>query len=218
MNPTVVLLHGLARTRRSLSGLARHLEAQGYETWACTYPSRRLGIQELATWVDDAIQRDLPGRELLAVTHSLGGVLLRHLGHVSWRGVVMLAPPNQGSRVASLLRDNPLFKLVYGPAGQDVSSPEAWPPPPQPCAIIAGTAAPTLGNPVSWGTRALGLLPAGTISDGTVLVEEAQHPDAAVFRTVAASHTWIMNHPDVRAWVVELLRQMEGGEPLVAAC
>lgn len=218
MSQTVVLLHGLARTRRSLAGLARHLERNGYETWSCTYPSRRLGVTELAAWVAAAIERDLAGRELLAVTHSLGGVLLRHLGHLPWRGAVMLAPPNQGSRVALLLRDNPLFRLVYGPAGQDVSAPESWPPPPRPCAIIAGTAAPTLGNPLSWGTRALGLIPRGAVSDGTVLVEEARHPDADAFRTIEASHTWIMNHAVVREWVLELLGEMQAGRELRAAC
>ena len=208
MTRTIVLLHGLARTRRSLAGLARHLEREGFETWACTYPSREMGIRELAAWVADAIERDLAGRELSAVTHSLGGILVRHLGHLPWRSVVMLAPPNQGSRVATLLRDNPLFRGFYGPAGQQVASPDAWPPPPRPFAIITGTAAPTLGNPVSWATRGLGLIPPEHPSDGTVLVEEARHPDAADFRTIAASHTWIMNHPEVRAWVVELLRTL----------
>ncbi|GMV39728.1 MAG: hypothetical protein AMXMBFR64_14440 [Myxococcales bacterium] len=205
---TVVLLHGLARTRRSLAGLQRHLDALGYETWSCTYPSRSLGIADLAAWISEAIQRDLGDRPLYAVTHSLGGILVRHMPSLPWRGVVMLAPPNQGSRVAALLRDHPLFRRFYGPAGQDVADPSTWPPPPRPFAVIAGTAAPTLGNPTSWGTRALGLIPAGCPSDGTVLVDEARHPDAAAFVTVPASHTWIMNHPDVRELVVELLEQL----------
>lgn len=208
MSSTVVLLHGLARTRRSLSGLQRHLDALGFETWACTYPSRTLGIPELAAWVADAIARDLPGRDLYAVTHSMGGILVRHLTHIPWRGVVMLAPPNQGSRVAALLGDHPLFRRAYGPAGQDVADSSSWPPPPRPFAVIAGTAAPTLGNPTSWATRALRLIPPGSPSDGTVLVEEARHPDAFAFLTAPASHTWIMNHPDVREWVVELLEQL----------
>ena len=46
--PTVVLLHGLARSARSMAGLARHLRRAGYETWSRSYPSRRVGIADAA--------------------------------------------------------------------------------------------------------------------------------------------------------------------------
>ena len=59
MKPTVVFLHGLARTHRSLSSLRRHVERRGYPTWSQTYPSRRLSVGELAKNLAESIRRDV---------------------------------------------------------------------------------------------------------------------------------------------------------------
>lgn len=92
MRPTVVFLHGLARSHRSLGRLRRAVERAGYPTWARGYPSRRLGLPELAAWLTQAIREDLGEREIFGVTHSLGGVVVRHMGQgLRWRGIVMLA-------------------------------------------------------------------------------------------------------------------------------
>jgi hypothetical protein len=208
--PTVVLLHGLARTRYSLAGLRRHLERAGFSTWACTYPSRRLSIAEAADDVAGRIARELPaGAPLAAVTHSLGGVIIRHLGaRVPFERVVMLAPPSQGSRVAVALRDNRIYRWFFGPAGQEVATPEgdrAWPALAAPCAIIAGTRAQSAANPTSWLTRRGPYFTAGEANDGTLAVAETRLPEAAVFETVDASHTWIMNHAQARRLVVAFL-------------
>ena len=47
-----------------------------YATWSRTYPSRHKRIVDVAHEVADWIERDLGGRELMAVTHSLGGILV----------------------------------------------------------------------------------------------------------------------------------------------
>jgi alpha-beta hydrolase superfamily lysophospholipase len=108
--PLVVLLHGLARRRGSLGRLARRLEAAGLETWSRTYPSRRSGIADAARTVADWIAEAAGDRPLHAVTHSLGGILIRHMGdgRLDWRRIVMLAPPNQGSALAAALAPEPL--------------------------------------------------------------------------------------------------------------
>ena len=208
---TVVLLHGLARTHRSMAGMRRHLERQGYRTWAETYPSRREPLATLAEGLAAHIRRDLPDAAegpLYAVTHSLGGIMLRHLATaLPWKGAVMLAPPNTGSALARRLAGHPLYDWFYGPSGRQVAEGDAWPEPPTPFGIIAGTRCPSAGNPVSWVAHGLGLLPPGEPSDGTVTVAETRLPGAADFRTVDASHTWIMDHPDVRRWVVGFLEQ-----------
>lgn len=213
MTPRVVLLHGLARTHRSMAGLGRHLTREGFSVWAETYPSRRQPLSELAQGLARDIERDLGPFDggargpLFAVTHSLGGILVRHLATaLPWAGVVMLAPPNQGSELARRLAAQPAFKWFYGPAGQQVVDASSWPPPPTPFGIIAGTRAVSVTNPTSLAARGLGLLPADAPSDGTVLLDETRLPGAADFRTVDANHTWIMNHPDVRRWVVSFVR------------
>lgn len=206
MKPTVVFLHGLARTHRSLGRLRRAVDRAGYPTWARSYPSRRLRLEELADWVAAAVREDVGDRELFGVTHSLGGVLVRYLAQrLPWRGAVMLAPPNRGSRVAAAFKDNPLFRWYFGPAGQQVQRPAGWPAPPSPFGVIAGTTRVSAVAPPSWLTHALALFPPDEPSDGTVAVAETRLAGMADFACVAASHAWIANHPDVPALVLGFL-------------
>lgn len=196
--PLVVLLHGLARRHTSMAGLAGYLRRAGWDTWARSYPSRRAPIEELAAQVGDWLAAAAGDRPLYAVTHSMGGILVRHLGQrrLRWRRIVMLAPPNQGSALAAGLAQNPLFGWFFGPAGRDLAAqPPSWPMPPAPFAVIAGTRRIALHNPTSWtfGRR----LPTHLPSDGTVAVEETKLPGMDDFAEVDASHTWIMN--DARA-------------------
>jgi pimeloyl-ACP methyl ester carboxylesterase len=208
VKPTVVFLHGLARSHRSLASLRRAVERAGYPTWARSYPSRRLDLAALADWLAQSIREDLGERPLFGVTHSLGGVLVRHLAQrLPWRGVVMLAPPNQGSRVAAAFKDNPVFRWYFGPAGQQIERAEGWPAPPSPFGVIAGTTSLSPAAPPGWLIRGLRLLPPDEPSDGTVAVSETRLEGMADFATVAASHAWIMNHPQVPELVLGFLER-----------
>src|SRR3546814_7071633 len=74
----VLLLHGLARTPRSMAGLARALEGAGYAIVNHGYPSRRHDIATLTAQLR-AVLAGLPaidGRTHI-VGHSLGGLLIR---------------------------------------------------------------------------------------------------------------------------------------------
>lgn len=194
--PTIVLLHGLARTWRSMAKLRRHLESLGYPTWAQTYPSRRMPLPALAKEVTGWIRRDLGDAPVVGITHSLGGILARHMADsLDWRGLVMLAPPNAGSHVARTLSRYGLFKRFYGPAGQQVADASQWPDPPSPCGVIAGTRALSADSPITWGVQMLRVFPEGSKNDGVVMVDETRHPSMTDFETVDVSHTWIMNHP-----------------------
>ncbi|HKA89967.1 MAG TPA: alpha/beta fold hydrolase [Haliangiales bacterium] len=192
--PTVVLLHGLARTDRSMGRLRRSLERAGHPTWSRSYPSRRMPVAALAATIAEWIRADLGDRPVIGVTHSLGGIVARHMRELlPWRGVVMVAPPNAGSRVAARLRHRPLYRWFYGPAGQELGEPDAWPSPPSPFAVIAGTRGLAATNPTSWVTSALQLFPPGVANDGTIAVTETRLPGMVDFATVDATHTWIMN-------------------------
>lgn len=93
---TVLLLHGIGRTPRSLARLERALQRAGFSTRNLAYPWRRLPIPALA---DDVAARltGLAETRLSVVTHSMGGLVAAHL--LAKRApecigrVVMLAPP-----------------------------------------------------------------------------------------------------------------------------
>lgn len=210
--PTVVLLHGLARTHRSLARLRRHLAAAGYPVWSRTYPSRRSGVAALAAEVGDWLESDLGRSPIIGVTHSMGGILARHIGdRLNWRGLLMLAPPNSGSRVAAGLEHHPLYRWFFGPALTELADPSGWPPPPEPFAVIAGTGGASVGNLPSWIIKSKKLIPPGEANDGTVTAAETRLDNMVAYAEVPASHTWLMNHPRTLELALEFVRHQNFG-------
>ncbi|HVK88230.1 MAG TPA: alpha/beta fold hydrolase [Kofleriaceae bacterium] len=207
MKPLVVLLHGLARGQGSMRRLGTYLRAEGFETIARTYPSRRHSIEYLAREVADWIVERADGRPVHAVTHSMGGVIVRHLHdpRIRWERIVMLAPPNRGSRLAAGLVRNPVFRWFYGPAGVELADGSLWPSPPAPFGVIAGTRAVALSNVTSWtvGRR----FARETANDGTVAVDETKLDGMSAFAEVDATHTWIMNDPTTCLLVARYLHE-----------
>ncbi len=106
----VFLIHGLGRTRHSLRRLRDYIEKRGYRAFCWRYPSRTRSIKENG---EDLIRelskldRDPAIARIHIAAHSLGGILVRYalsqtLPEKMGR-VVMLAPPNCGSRLAKSL-------------------------------------------------------------------------------------------------------------------
>ncbi|MEM6783826.1 MAG: alpha/beta fold hydrolase [Bacteroidota bacterium] len=212
----VVLLHGLGRSAASMVPMADALRAEGYHVVNAGYPSTEYPIDTLAArYVAPALRGGCrpvayPERRLHVVTHSMGGILMRALAAQdglpdnparsdNMGRVVMLAPPNQGSEVAEALKDWWLFQRTNGPAGMALgttdSTPLALGPVPFETGVIAGTRS---FDP--WFT----LLFDGP-HDGKVAVARARVEGMADFRTVAASHTFVMRHPEVIADVLFFL-------------
>ena len=204
---TVVVLHGMGRTKLSMNPLANELRRQGFAVINFSYPSTRRSIAESS----ELLRRQLAAVSMTQesrthfVTHSLGGIVVRamlkeyrppNLGRV-----VMLSPPNQGSEVADRLRNNFAYRLATGPAGQelgtnDASTPNALGPVDFPLGVIAGDRS---FNPLfsSW-------IPGG--DDGKVSVRRAQVEGMADFLVVPHSHSFIMRSQQVGAQVVHFLR------------
>ena len=145
----VVLLHGLARTDRSMGKLADTLDNSGYLTVNVSYPSTKYRIATLAgDAISGALDKCPKNVKVNFVTHSMGGILIRqylngntikNLGRV-----VMLGPPNKGSQVVDNLYRMPGFKLINGPAGMQLgtnklSVPNSLGPVDFELGIIAGT-------------------------------------------------------------------------------
>lgn len=211
----VVLLHGLARTSLSMELLGWSLEDHGYRIANIDYPSREHPIEELSTMaVGQGIESCQAGGDADAihfVTHSLGGILVRYYfahNELDKLGrVVMLGPPNQGSKAADELRDVPGFDWINGPAGYQLgkgeeSIPLQLGPPDFEVGIIAGNQ--TI-DPV---TSAVLDDP----DDGRVSVSDTRLEGMRDFRVVNASHAFIMQKTQVFLLVERFLRTGSFGE------
>ncbi len=193
---TVILLHGLGRTARSMRPLEKHFRANGFRVVNVGYPSTRAPVEILATQYLGRAVASLaprPGQKIHFVTHSLGGIvaawyLQRHAPARLGR-VVMLAPPGRGSELADRWRRNPIYRAVTGPAGQQLGTEEAsLPNRLNPAAYELGIIAGDRSlNP--WTSR---IIP-GT-NDGKVAVARARPAGARDFIVLPATHTFIMRN------------------------
>ncbi len=194
----VILLHGLARTSSSMVPLEEALRAKGYFVSNIDYPSRDHPIETLAP---EAVGRGLAAcrsckaKEIHFVTHSMGGILVRHYlarnSVLELGRVVMLAPPNQGSEVVDQFSKVPGYETVNGPAGYQLgtgpdSVPNVLGPVSYPVGVIAGTESVNLILSTAFDEP----------NDGKVSVERARVEGMADFITVEASHPFIMRDDD----------------------
>lgn len=124
----VILLHGLALSNNSMEKISTYLQASNYLVVNQSYPSTKKSIKELADqYIPDMVTACLNYKptQIHFVTYSLGGIILRKymqdhqipkLGRV-----VMLAPPNHGSRLADFLHGR-FAKYIAGPASQELTT------------------------------------------------------------------------------------------------
>jgi pimeloyl-ACP methyl ester carboxylesterase len=124
----VVLLHGLARTLRSMRKLERALQQAGFATLNLGYASRKKPLEHLAEDIRPAVEQfaETVSGPVHFVGHSMGGLLARfyvakyrprQLGRV-----VMLGTPNNGSEIADLLQGLSLYRSFCGPAGLQLTT------------------------------------------------------------------------------------------------
>lgn len=205
----VILLHGLARTSKSMETLAKVLEDSGYAVRNVDYPSRKHPIDSLS---EMAIGRTLAHSGMTEydrvhfVTHSLGGILVRNYlstHRVANLGrVVMLGPPNQGSEVVDHLKDWWVFRSVNGPAGGELGTDSLAKPrtildQPFELGIVAGD------RSINW----INSLMIPSPDDGKVSVERTKLPWMADHAVVHTTHPMMMKNAQVIAQVVAFLKE-----------
>ncbi len=204
----VILLHGLCRSGRSMIPMGQALTHAGYQVVNVEYPSRSRSIEKLS---EDAIgvavsDCESKGAEKIDfVTHSLGGILVRsylsrhkipNLGRV-----VMLGPPNQGSEVVDQLGSWWLFKIINGPAGNELgtgkdSTPNRLGPANFCVGIIAGNHSINWIN--SW------LIPGP--DDGKVSVERTKLAGMTDHVVIPATHPFLMRNRTAIRQTIYFLR------------
>jgi hypothetical protein len=190
---TVVLLHGLGRSKGSMEYLGRHLKSRGFEVVLWSYPSLKWTVEQAGRrLLEDLAYLNASERvsKLHLVGHSLGGIVIRRAllyGVPSKMGrVVQLAPPNRGS---------PRARGVGAFLGKVVAPLEA------------------LSDLQSSGVNQMGtveLVPIGVIAgdrDWTVPVPYTRLAGAADHVAVACGHTFIMRDRDALRQVEAFLRE-----------
>ena len=204
----VVLLHGIARTSRSLNKIETALQRSRFTTLNLDYASRSKPLEALAADIAPDIERFTARTDgsIHFVGHSMGGLLIRvylakyrppRLGRV-----VMLGTPNGGSEVADVLQRLTIYRAFYGPAGLQLSTQQdpalrALPPVDYDLGIVAGVG--TI-DPIS----SFLILPRP--NDGKVSVERTRLDGMTDHTTVRASHPGLLRHPAAIEQTIAFLR------------
>jgi len=215
----VILLHGLARSERSMRTMQDALAKDGFATCNIAYPSTEYPIDVLLReHVLPAIRACLPPRDVRVsfVTHSMGGILVRLLMETeplpNIDRVVMLSPPNHGSEVVDRLGGLWLYRAVNGPAGAQLgtgvdSLPRKFGPARFPVGVITGDR--TVNPFLSW------LIPGD--DDGKVSVESARLEGMQDFIVIATSHPFIMGNADAVRQTLAFLKTGRFVHPVPSA-
>ena len=121
----VVLLHGITRSDNDMRSMKEFLSSHGYRVINLGYPSTSHSIEELASGVASRLQQEIdPSVPVHFVGHSMGGLVIRALLNRyrpdNLGRVVQIGTPNHGSEVADFLKNDWLYRLFFGPAGQQL--------------------------------------------------------------------------------------------------
>lgn len=189
---TVVLLHGMGRTRASMAILAQRFRGAGYETANFPYSQKGPTLDQLSDSLRAFVEAEVKTPRYHLIGHSLGNIIIRNAFRKGFRPglgrIVMLAPPNRPARAAKLLKENPIFVWATGDSGQRLSADEFYkdlPVPPVEFAVIAGDK----GQSLTFKEP----------NDGLVEVEGTRLEGMAAFAIVHHAHTFLMNAGDTFA-------------------
>ena len=203
--PPVVLLHGLGRTPRAMACLERPLQQAGYTVHNIGYPSRSQAIPALADGVAEQLHElGLGTQTINAVTHSMGGIVLRQLAardQVDIQRAVMFSPPNHGSEVIDHMRALPGFAVTMGPAALQLHTGDD--------SVPNSLGAATFAVGIIAGTRSYNPLFSKWIAgddDGKVSVDSARLEGMEAFAALPLNHTRMMCDTQAQAYVLEFLR------------
>jgi len=198
---TVILVHGLGRTRASMAILAGRLSNAGYSTATFAYTAARGGrIEEIVEEFLAFVAANHGSGRYHLVGHSLGNVLIRagfRTGYPPGLGrIVMLAPPNQPPQLARMLKDLPPYRLWAAESGQSLAD-EAFyrelPLPQVEFGVIAGN----IGQSLTFNEP----------NDGILTVEGTKLVGMTDWRVLRHTHTFIMNGVDTAVYCIRFLQE-----------
>ena len=198
----VIVLHGLIRTTDSMRQLGKYLQDSGdFTSVDFEYASTRKPVAYHAAALSRVIESlGEEVTEINFVAHSMGNIVVRHyLADLQRAGktedrfgrMVMIGPPNQGSRMARIMRWSLLFNVVAGAAGYELGY--GWD------ELEAKLVTPKFDFGIIAGgqteTSKISNLFLNGKDDFTVSVEETKLPGAADFLIKPLLHATMMRKP-----------------------
>jgi alpha/beta hydrolase family protein len=202
----VLLIHGMGRTVLSMLRLGRELRSAGHTVHQVGYVAALESYSRILGRVRGRLARAAARGPYAVVGHSLGGLLARAALREGAlfpapAHLIMLGTPNQPPRQARRYGWLPPYRWINGECGQLLMQGEFFaglPPLSVPYTIVAGTRS----GP---DRRAFGHEP----NDGVVAVSETLLSAADRPIIVPARHTFMMNHGEVRAVILRILKGLE---------
>lgn len=134
----VIVMHGLAGSRRLMAPLANHLRKEGgYCVLNYGYASTKGTIQELTLGLESTLRNLCGVQEVSFVCHSMSNIMVRHMLYriqlqeyppqVHFRRMVMISPPNHGAKIADSLGQRCIFQCALGDAVDQFALTKGWP-------------------------------------------------------------------------------------------
>lgn len=199
----VFLLHGIGKGPYDMALVERALRRRGYEVVNWQYPSRKKSLENIADLLHERMQK-YDGRRVSFVTHSMGGIVVRtYLNKYKPANpgrLVMIAPPNQGAFLADLFGNWLAYRLILGPAGQQLRQGE------QGACASAGSPCCEFGIIAGGTGRARGMNPlVPGDNDGTISVECTKLDGAKDFLVLPYAHVHIQFMPRTVRNVISFL-------------
>ena len=196
---SVVLLHGMGRSRASMWLLEKRLHDGGYATFNFPYAATTETLDELSDRLHAFLREKVKTERYHLVTHSLGGIIVRNAFKKEYRPglgrIVMLAPPNKPAYLAQKLKDVAPYRWLNGDSGQKLSSEEFYKTLPVP-SVEFGVVAGNRGNGLVFDEP----------NDGIVTVESTRMPEMKDFILLHHTHTFMMNSRDTADHCIRFLR------------
>jgi hypothetical protein len=199
-----IIIHGMGRTPLSMCLLAYRLRRAGIKTSLFAYIVTFEQWQGCTKRLNDFIEKSVGEESFVAVTHSLGSVLIRAILPSMQRkpsACFFLAPPTQACAAARRLAPQRWYRLLTGEMGQFLANQEfmsSLPVPEMPTKIYAGDAGLT-GRYSPFEDES---------NDGVLMVKETLLPEIAL-QIVPSLHTFIMNSRMVSKDIIEMTKSIE---------
>ena len=125
-NHLVILLHGIMKSSKKMDGLAKFLEKHGFDVCNISYPSTKFALEDLIHIIHQDIENSghKKYQYVSFIGFSMGGLLTRaYLNHYkipNLGNVVFIGTPNKGSEVADFFQNYRFYRMLCGPAGQQL--------------------------------------------------------------------------------------------------